>query len=89
MDGLNVFTFALGVVPKSIREIRIFADRDLMDIDHIVLHQANKFMTDFFIKRLKYPIERVPYLSLIHIFSRLCEKSRSCTGTGHHGMYCL
>ena len=31
------------------------------NVGHLVLHQANKFMTDFIAKRIKYPLEKVPY----------------------------
>ena len=61
MDGMDVFNFAIRVVPKTIKDICLFANIDLNNVGNIVLHQANKFMTDFIIKRLKYPIERVPY----------------------------
>lgn len=61
MDGMDVFNFALSVVPKSIKEICTLAGVELPDVEYIVLHQANKFMTDFIIKRLKYPLDRVPY----------------------------
>jgi len=61
MDGMDVFNFALGVVPKSVKEVCNIANINLMDIDYLVLHQANKFMTDFIVKRLKLPLEKVPY----------------------------
>jgi 3-oxoacyl-[acyl-carrier-protein] synthase-3 len=61
MDGMDVFNFALSVVPKSIKEICTIANADIMNVEHIILHQANKFMTDFIVKRLKYPVEKVPY----------------------------
>jgi 3-oxoacyl-[acyl-carrier-protein] synthase-3 len=61
MDGMDVFNFALSVVPKSIKEICNLANVELNDIDKLVLHQANKFMTDFIVKRLKYPLEKTPY----------------------------
>jgi len=61
MNGLDVFNFTMRVVPKSIKEITEKFNFELKDIDKIVFHQANKFMTDFFIKKLKYPKEKVPY----------------------------
>lgn len=61
MDGMDVFNFAMGVVPKSIREIAAVTRTALEDIDYLVFHQANRFMTDFFVKRLKFNPERVPY----------------------------
>lgn len=61
MDGMAVFNFALSVVPKSIKEIASLNNIEINDIETIVLHQANKFMTDFFVKKLKCSIEKVPY----------------------------
>lgn len=61
MDGMDVFNFAIKEVPRSIKEIVERTGRPLTDIDFIVFHQANKLMTDFFIKKLKFPLEKVPY----------------------------
>lgn len=61
MDGMDVFNFAMSVVPKSVKEIVKETDTTLDDIDWLVFHQANKFMTDFFAKRLKFNMEKVPY----------------------------
>ncbi|MDR1373239.1 MAG: ketoacyl-ACP synthase III [Dysgonamonadaceae bacterium] len=61
MDGMDVFNFALSVVPKSIKEICAFAEIELNSIDNLVLHQANRFMTDFIVKRLKFPFEKMMY----------------------------
>lgn len=61
MDGMAVFNFAMSVVPKSIKEMAKETNTSLDDIDWLVFHQANKFMTDFFAKRLKFDMEKVPY----------------------------
>ena len=61
MDGMDVFNFAMSVVPKSVKQICAESGTPLEDIDWLVFHQANKFMTDFFAKRLKFPMEKVPY----------------------------
>lgn len=61
MDGMEVFNFAMSVVPKSIKEIVRETETTLNDIDWLVFHQANRFMTDFFAKRLKFDIDKVPY----------------------------
>ena len=61
MNGIDVFNFTMRVVPKSIKEILERANMTLDQIDKIIFHQANKFMTDFFVKKLKIPIEKVPY----------------------------
>ena len=48
-------------VPKDIKNIVTYSGISLENVDFIFFHQANKFMTDFFAKKLKYPIEKVPY----------------------------
>ena len=61
MDGMDVFNFAMSVVPKGVKEMVKVTETTLEDIDWLVFHQANKFMTDFFAKRLKFNMEKVPY----------------------------
>ena len=61
MDGMSVFNFSLKSVPDSINKILSFSGKNLNEIDIILLHQANRFMTDFLIKRLKYKNGLVPY----------------------------
>lgn len=61
MDGMEVFNFALRVVPKGVKEILKETDIDISDIDYLVFHQANRFMTDFFVKKLKFDLNKVPY----------------------------
>ncbi|GHT31050.1 3-oxoacyl-ACP synthase [Bacteroidia bacterium] len=61
MQGMDVFNFGLRVVPKSIKEIIEYAQSNIDEIDIILFHQANKFMTDFFAKKLKFPLDKVPY----------------------------
>lgn len=61
MDGGEVFNFTMREVPRSIKSILEYSDTNLESIDYMVFHQANKFMTDFFSKKLKLPVEKVPY----------------------------
>ena len=61
MNGVDVFNFTMRVVTKSIKEIIERSNSSLEQMDKIIFHQANKFMTDFFVKKLKYPSEKVPY----------------------------
>ncbi len=60
MDGLEVFNFTLKVVPKSINDILSFSKIQINNIDYFLFHQANKFMIDFFVKKLKINPEKVP-----------------------------
>lgn len=61
MDGMAVFNFAMKRVPKSIKEIVEVSGCTFENVDWLVFHQANKFMTDFFVKKLKFNAEKVPY----------------------------
>lgn len=61
MDGMAVFNFALKRVPRSIKEIAAVTGTSMADIDWLVFHQANKFMTDFFVRKLKFDADKVPY----------------------------
>ena len=61
MDGMAVFNFAMKRVPKSIKALAEASGIALDDIDWMVFHQANRFMTDFFVKKLKLNPEKVPY----------------------------
>lgn len=60
MDGLDVFNFTLKVVPNSIKEALIKSNNNNETIDYFLFHQANKFMIDFFRKKLKIAEEKVP-----------------------------
>lgn len=61
MDGMEVFNFAIRVVPKGVRNILSATSTAIDDIDYLVFHQSNRFMTDFFTKKLKFDPEKVPY----------------------------
>jgi len=61
MDGMDVFNFAIKVVPKGVKEILSIKGLTHEDVDRLVFHQSNKFMTDFFIKKLKFDPDKVPY----------------------------
>ncbi len=61
MDGMDVFNFAISKVPKCVKQILAETGKTVDDIDYLVFHQANRFMMDFFVKKLKMSPERVPY----------------------------
>ena len=60
MDGMEVFNFTLRVVPTSVKEALALSENTNDSIDHFIFHQANKFMIDFFVKKLKINPEKVP-----------------------------
>ncbi len=61
MDGMEVFNFGMRVEPKDIKGLVAMAGLTMDDIDLLIYHQANRFMTDFFTKRLKFSTEKTPY----------------------------
>lgn len=61
MDGLGVFNHAVSMIPRGIKETLIAANVTLDQVDYLVFHQANKFMLDFLVKRLKFNPDKVPF----------------------------
>lgn len=61
MDGMDVFNFAIKVVPKGVKEILAESGLSHENINRLIFHQSNKFMTDFFIRKLKIDGNKCPY----------------------------
>lgn len=64
MNGMDVFSFAISVLPKDVRKLLDFANVSIHSIDQYAFHQANKFMTEFIAKKLK--IDSSKLLRSIH-----------------------
>ena len=60
MDGMDVFSFAITKVPKALKKLCAEYAVNVEDIDHLVLHQANKLIVDAIAKRMKVANEKVP-----------------------------
>ncbi len=61
LKGDEVFAFSIKRAPESIRALVKHYQLDMNDIDHFVMHQANKLMNDTIRKLLRVPEEKVPY----------------------------
>lgn len=61
MDGMSVFSFGISTPPKSIKYLCEHFDINIDGVDKIVLHQANKFMIQKIVKKLKVKSDRVPF----------------------------
>lgn len=61
MDGAAIFNFTIKQVPGDIKKLIEFAQTPLSEVDYLVFHQANRFITDHLSKKLKFPLEKVPY----------------------------
>ena len=62
INGMNVFSFAISRPPKSVEQFMedYHIDRNT-DIDYFLIHQANKMIVDRVVKKLKLPLDKVPY----------------------------
>ena len=60
MDGAAVFQFAFFSVPKSLKALMKQYELTADDVDCLLLHQANKFMTDGIAKKMKFAPDKVP-----------------------------
>lgn len=61
MDGMGIFNFGIRLVPIDIKFVLEKSGKLLSDINIILFHQANKMMTDFLAKRIKFDLKNVPY----------------------------
>jgi 3-oxoacyl-[acyl-carrier-protein] synthase III len=59
MNGMDVFSFAISELPKDVKRLLVFANKDIAEIDKYSFHQANKFMTEFIAKKLKANPEKL------------------------------
>lgn len=60
MHGMDVFSFAISTVPKSIREVLDFSHKQIEETDTFLIHQANKFILETIAKKLKIPMQKIP-----------------------------
>lgn len=60
MHGANVMNFSLREVPRTFARLLEASGLQAADVDHVVLHQANKFMLDALQRKLGLAAEKVP-----------------------------
>ena len=61
LNGMDVFSFAISEVPKSIKALLDYASLSLDDIDFFILHQANKMINETVRNKLKIPKDKMLY----------------------------
>jgi len=59
MDGAEIFTFSLDVVPQTVNSLLAKAGLQASDVDLFVFHQANARILSSLVERLDLPAERV------------------------------
>ena len=60
MEGMDVFSFAITVPPKSIKSLAEKYGFDYHEADYFVFHQGNVIMLNKIIKKLKVEPEKMP-----------------------------
>lgn len=62
IDGMGVFNFSMTAPPKSIKALsEHFAINIDEDVDFFLIHQANRYLIEKIIKKIKANPEKVPY----------------------------
>jgi 3-oxoacyl-[acyl-carrier-protein] synthase-3 len=61
LDGMDVFSFGISQAPKTVNKLIEKFEIDKEAINHFVFHQANLMMNKMIVKKLKLPLEKVPY----------------------------
>jgi 3-oxoacyl-[acyl-carrier-protein] synthase-3 len=61
LDGMDVFSFGISQAPKTVNKLIEKFEIDKEAVDHFVFHQANLMMNKMIVKKLKLPVEKVPY----------------------------
>jgi 3-oxoacyl-[acyl-carrier-protein] synthase-3 len=96
MNGMEVFKFSSSDVVDTLASFMSDAGLAPDQVDFLLLHQANKFMTDKIASKLKFPKDKVPYslgmygntgsasipLTIAHHFSQNPLSKRA------HGLLC-
>lgn len=61
INGMDVFSFAISRPPISIKKMMEKYELNTENVDFFLIHQANKLIVDRIVKKLKLPLEKVPY----------------------------
>ncbi len=61
MNGAAIFHFAITVVPKTVQRVLEKVDLGMEQIDMFLFHQANRYMLDYLMKKLKIPSEKTHF----------------------------
>ncbi len=60
MKGMDVFSFGITTVPKSIKKLSEFFGFAYLDCDYFIFHQANMKMNNQIVKKLKISSDKAP-----------------------------
>lgn len=60
MNGGDVFTFVNREVPRDIKKMLEYTNRDKDSFDYLIFHQANNFINTHVAKKLKLDMSKIP-----------------------------
>jgi len=58
MNGTEIFTFAIKIVPKLVQQTLEKNNLTLDQVDYVIFHQANSFMLDILRRKINIPKEK-------------------------------
>ena len=61
MNGAAIFHFAISVVPPTVHSLLAKLSLAIDDVDLFLFHQANKYMLDYLLRKLKIPPEKTHF----------------------------
>jgi 3-oxoacyl-[acyl-carrier-protein] synthase III len=61
MNGAAIFHFAISTVPKAVDALMRKTGVSLDQIDLVLFHQANRYMLDYLVKKLKIPADKTHF----------------------------
>ena len=61
IDGMGVFNFSMTVPPRSIKALEEHFEIEQESIDYFLIHQANKYLIDKIVRKIKAAPEKVLY----------------------------
>lgn len=61
MNGAAVFHFAISMVPKMVQGVLAKTGLSMDGVDLFLFHQANKYMLDYLVKKMKIPPEKTHF----------------------------
>lgn len=61
INGMDVFSFAITKPPIGVKKMMDRYGLTADNVDYFLIHQANKLIVDRIVKKLKLPLEKVPY----------------------------
>lgn len=73
MHGGDVFNFVIREIPRDIKLILDYSNKEKDNIDYYVFHQANNFINSYLAKKLKLDFNKIP--STIHKYGNTSSVS--------------